>query len=71
MCTVAGTTQQPLIQLQHVSSLQGYYKEFSTIKVEVSTVYKWLYEHMAYTNREIQLKEYNTQLKHDEAFLFQ
>lgn len=70
MCTVAGTTQQPLIQLQHVSSLQGHYKEFNTIKVEISKVYIWLYEHMAYTNREIQLKEYNTWLKYD-AFLFQ
>jgi hypothetical protein len=71
MCTVAGTTQHPLIQLQHMSSLQGHYKELNTIKVEVSEVYVWLYEHMAYTNMEIQLKWYNTWLKYDEAFLFQ
>lgn len=51
MCTVAGMTQQPLIQLQHMSSLQGHYTEINIIKVEVSKVYIWLYEHMAYTNR--------------------
>jgi len=71
MCTVARTTGQPLIQLQHVSSHQGHYKEFNTIKVEVSKIYIWLYKHMAYTKKEIQLKEYNTWVKYDEDFLFQ
>jgi hypothetical protein len=71
MRTVAGTTQQPLIQLQYVSFHQGYYKKFNTIKVEISKVYVWLYKHIAYTNMEIQLKEYNTWFKYDEAFISQ
>ena len=54
-----------------MSFLQGHYKEFNRIKVEVSKVYIWLYEPLAYTNMEIQLKEYNTWFKYDEAFLFQ